>query len=84
MSYEPFRNDRATPIRGGAAIGGVLPEALDEGTRALWIGTGGTLVVTCDDGSQLTFQNLSDGVLLPIHAASIDVGTTCTDMLALR
>lgn len=83
MSYEPFRNDRGTPIRGGSAVG-ALPETVDEGTRALWIGTGGTLVVTCDDDSTITLQNVADGVLIPLHVKIIEAATTCTDMVALR
>lgn len=81
MSYSQFQNDRGTPIRGGAPIS--AGETAATGTRALWIGTGGTLVVTTDTDDQLTFQNMADGVLIPIHVKSVDVGTTCTDMIAL-
>lgn len=82
-NYNPFENDRGTPIRGGAPVG-ALPDTVDVGTRALWIGTGGTLDVICDDGSNVVLQNVADGVLLPIHVQTIQVGTTCTDMVALR
>jgi len=81
MAYDQFQNDRATPIRGGSPV--AAGEACPTYTRALWIGTGGTLVLVTDGGETLTFQNVSDGVLLPIHASSVDALTTCTDMLAL-
>ena len=76
MAYEDiFNNDITTPIRGG---GVALPgEPLPPHTRALWIGVGGTLVVTTDVGDEIEFENVSDGVLIPIHAAQIEVATTC-------
>ena len=82
-NYNPFENDRGTPIRGGTSIG-ALPAEVPEGTRAIWIGGGGTLNVICKDGSNVVLQNVSDGVLIPIHIQTAQAGTTCADMVALR
>lgn len=53
-------------------------------TRALFIGTAGTVVVTMADGNDVTFTGLSAGV---IHWLSVKrvkaTGTTATNIVAL-
>lgn len=82
MSFaDILNNDITTPIRGGSdAIPGT---PLPGHTRALWIGVGGTLVVETDTGDVLTLENVSDGVLIPIHAKEVDISTTCDSIVAL-
>ena len=53
-------------------------------TRGLYIGTGGTLVVTmAKDGTSATFTNVANGTLLPIQVTQVLVATTASDILAL-
>lgn len=71
-------NDVSTPIRGGGAV---TPGAnLPVGVRALWIGTGGDVVVETRMGDTMTFTNVADGTLLPVHAAKVTVATSATDI----
>lgn len=50
--------------------------------QALYIGTGGTLVVTTADGTDITFTNLPNGSWLPIVAYKVkSTGTTASSIL---
>lgn len=53
-------------------------------TRALYIGTGGDLVVTlADDGAPVLLAAVQSGTLLPIRAKRVGADTTATDIVAL-
>jgi hypothetical protein len=80
MSFD-ILNDIITPIRGGAAV--VLGAELPVGVRALWVGTGGDVVVTTRLGSTFTLANVSDGTLLPVHAQTVGLATSAADIVAL-
>lgn len=52
-------------------------------TRALYIGTGGTLVVRMASGSQVTFSSVPNGVF-PIQVDMVlSTGTTASSIVAL-
>lgn len=53
--------------------------------KALYVGTGGTLVLRTSSGSaDVTFRNLADGQLLPVRAQYVRAtGTTAADIVAL-
>lgn len=52
-------------------------------TRGLWVGTGGTLVVTML-GADVTFTNVPTGMLLPLQVQKVkSTGTTCSGIVAL-
>jgi len=54
-------------------------------TRALFIGTGGTLVVTmAEDENDVTFINIADGTVFPIQVSKVlATGTTAASIVAL-
>lgn len=59
-------------------IGGIIP-------RAVWVGTGGTLVVRLyGSTTDLTFTNVQNGSWIPMSPRIIKAtGTTCSGILAL-
>lgn len=66
----------------------VTPSNADELTRipkALYIGTGGTVIVRTADGvADITFKNVSSGQILPVRAKWVRAtGTTAADIVAL-
>jgi hypothetical protein len=56
--------------------------------RALWVGTGGTVVgILATDEDEVAFTNVQDGTLLPFafrQISSIGDGTTAEGLVALR
>ena len=55
-----------------------------EGTRALWIGTGGNVRVTTADGQTVTFANVFSGTLLPVQVTAVfATSTTASSILGL-
>ena len=51
---------------------------------ALFVGTGGTLVVRTAGGDDVTLLNIADGTFLPIQVVRVfATGTTAADILAL-
>lgn len=54
------------------------------GTRALWVGGAGDVVVRMMDGNSLTFSAVPAGTLLPIQCDMVKAtSTTATNMTAL-
>lgn len=53
--------------------------------KALYIGTGGTVVLrTASGAADVTFRNLASGQILPVRAQFVRAtGTTATDIVAL-
>lgn len=52
--------------------------------RALYVGTGGDLVVVLlDSASEITFANVPDGAVLPIQVRRVDDSSTASNILAL-
>lgn len=74
----------SAPARGAMAVVphdvnglGVLP-------KALFVGTGGTIVAAGAAGGDVTFRNLADGTVLPFRAAYVRAtGTSAADIVAL-
>lgn len=52
-------------------------------TRALYVGTGGDLIVQGRDGINVTFKNVMDGAMLPIRVARVMATSTAADLVAL-
>jgi hypothetical protein len=58
----------------------LLPEVV----RAIYIGSGGTLVLELAGGTALTFAGLSGGTILPVRAQRIKAtGTTAAALVGL-
>lgn len=52
--------------------------------RALYVGTGGDVVVVGIDGVAATFANVQSGTILPCHAKRVNLtDTTASDIVAL-
>lgn len=59
-------------------------EPLDETARAIYVGTGGNLMMRGgDDTAMRTWKNVPDGTMLPFRVDEVGVGSTATDLLAL-
>lgn len=52
-------------------------------SRALYVGTGGTLTVEMAWGGTTTFRNLPNGALLPIRARKVLAATTAAFIVGL-
>ena len=53
-------------------------------TRALYVGTGGTVVVVDPSGNQVSFTNVANGTTLPIRVDKVlSAGTTASGILGL-
>ncbi|RDE08094.1 spike base protein, RCAP_Rcc01079 family [Pelagibacterium lacus] len=78
---------RASSLEGPASAGfAIVP---DDGadlvavTRALYVGTGGTLAVRLAGGDAITFHNLPDGALLPVRAVRVLETGTASQIVGL-
>lgn len=52
-------------------------------TRALYVGSGGDIVVTMYNGSDATFVGVPTGTILPIQVTKVKAATTAASILAL-
>lgn len=80
------RDDASSPARNSYAV---TPHDTNEiGTympKAIYVGTGGTIVMKLDgDTAASTFTNVPDGALMPFRAKVIlATGTTASDIVAV-
>lgn len=74
-----------SPVSGGQAVDiSSTDHTPTSCTRAIWVGTTGTVKVTTLSGDVLTIVNVQDGTLLPIRAVLIwRTGTTASNMVAM-
>lgn len=56
----------------------------DPPTRGLYVGTGGSLVVTDPYGNDATYANVADGSALPISVVKVKAATTASNIVAWR
>lgn len=52
-------------------------------TRALWVGTGGTVVIVDTAGTQVTLANVPNGTLLPIRVDKVLAASTASNLVGL-
>lgn len=88
MTFDPFASHSRAAVDPASLAFAVTPHDTNElGTlpRALYIGTGGALVLRCaDSGADVTFKNLAAGQILPVRAKYVRAaGTTAADIVAL-
>lgn len=77
-------DDVTTPARSAVAITANNSNAISPVPKALYIGTGGTLVVKgVDDSANSTWVNISDGTILPFRAQYLYTTSTANNILAL-
>lgn len=85
----PDRFQNTSPSLSGPATHGfaVTPHdvnLLQETTRALYIGSAGSLAVVLASGATVTFAGVASGTTLPVRAARVmATGTTAADILGL-
>lgn len=81
-SFTPSLND---PARDGFAVAQSDTAALPVVPRALYVGTGGTLVVRCvDSAADVSFKNVASGQFLDIRVSHVRAtGTTAADIVGL-
>ena len=84
---DPFSSHMSgleSPASDGFAI---LPDdvaVLPSVTRAIYVGSGGDLVVTMKSGVVVTFTGLIAGTILPVRVAAVAAsGTTATHLVGL-
>lgn len=84
-AFEAHRPGLTSPIDRLAAVTKSDTADLPGGlSRALYVGTGGSLIVTDRHGTTATFANVPDGAMLPIRVARVlATGTTAADIVAL-
>lgn len=90
MAYEteertnPFHDQLTHPAGAGFAITPNDSVDLARTTRAIWVGTGGTLRVILPSGDDITLLNVADGSLLPIQARRVyNTTTTASNLVGL-
>lgn len=71
------------PAEHGFAITPDNANDLAEVTRAIYVGTGGTLVLRMRSGAEVTLANVPAGVVLPVRAMRVLAATTATDLVGL-
>lgn len=53
--------------------------------NALYVGTAGNVAVTMEDGSQVTFNTVPAGSVLPLRVSQVlATGTTASNIIGLR
>lgn len=71
----------------GEDAGAVIPSDsvnLTRTARALYIGTGGNVVVITASGTAVTFANVQTGTVLPVRAARVNAtNTTASNIVAI-
>ena len=73
-----------SPARQAFAIGTAsYGTALSKTTRALWVGTGGTVVAEMAGGNTVTFAGVQDGSILPIRVTALGTATSATGIVGL-
>lgn len=84
---DKFRNLSDTPFYSARNLRAITPhdtDEIDQTTKALYIGTGGTLVVIAAGDTEAVSLTVLDGVILPIRVKVVlDTGTTATGIVGL-
>lgn len=84
-SFASFTGALNDPARDAFAIAPSDGAALATLPRALYVGTGGTLVVRCaDSAADVTLKNVASGQILDLRVGFVRAtGTTATDIVGL-
>ncbi|MES2337819.1 MAG: hypothetical protein V4537_06980 [Pseudomonadota bacterium] len=84
---DAFQNIADAPSAPATRVLAVVPHdtnPLTDIPKALYIGTGGALVLQGISGGDASFTNVGDGCILPIRARLVKAtGTTATGIVAL-
>lgn len=74
-----------SPINDGESVDiSIADHSFSVVTRAVYVGTGGDVLLTTSFGTSLTLSNVQDGSFLPIRAAGITkTGTTALNIVGM-
>ena len=82
-----FENRADTPSAPATRVAPVIPSdtvPLNATPKALYVGSGGTIVLRGAAGEDATFANVADGAILPVRAGFVRAtGTTASQIVAL-
>lgn len=84
-AFSGFADSLISPARGCFAITPSDSSDLAELTRAIYVGTGGNIVLTsARDNGPVTFRNVPSGSILDLRVRAIAAtGTTASDIVGL-
>lgn len=72
------------PAMGAAAVTPLDGTDLANISRSLYVGGAGNMVVTMQDGNDVTFSGIPAGAILPIRVTRVkSTGTTATNIVSL-
>lgn len=84
MAYNGDQERDLGPSRRPYAVNPSDTVALEPTPKALYVGTGGTVVLRGTDGDDVTFKNVASGQVLDVRAKLVKAtGTTAADIVAL-
>jgi hypothetical protein len=82
-----YQTRRTTADKTVGAYRGVAVTTSDtteiQSTAGLYVGVGGTLVVTMNDGNDVTYVGILGGVVYPFQVTKVKAATTATNIVAL-
>ena len=82
--FEDYNTGLAAPAEGGAEVTPDDGADLAHVSRALYVGTGGSLRLTLKSGAVVTLAGVVSGTILPLRACRVWAGgTTAADIVAL-
>ena len=79
-----LKPENTAPAEGAAAVTPNDSTDLTTLSRALYVGSGGSIAVVVADGSTVTFVGVLSGSVLPVRVSRVlATGTTATNIVAL-
>ena len=83
--FSSHGDQAAAPARRAAAVAPHDANPLPDLPKALFVGTGGTIIAAgAGGGPDVTFRNVPDGAILPFRAVYVRAtGTSAADIVAL-
>ncbi len=87
MQFDPFAGTGDSLVAPAKHVFTITPDALEDlpmATKALYIGSGGDLVMRAVDSEEdVTFANVAAGTILPIRVRAIRTSSTAANFVGL-
>lgn len=86
MSFSHYRTGLSGPGDGAVEVNLAADTTFPVPVRALYVGTGGDVVIVTGRGEQVTFRGVPSGSLLPVMAATVKStanGTTASNIVGI-
>ena len=81
--YADSASSLVAPAGGGFAVTASDTTAFAQATRAIYVGTGGSLSVELIWGQTIVLQNVASGTMLPLRARKVLAATTASSIVGL-